>query len=216
MLPANASDYPEYRWWWNTWCPRHEELHNSAQLMERIRSFCRAHGGVFQEPVCTDPADPSMVRFFARSDHQAATCGGAATPVGVQLAEPKPGAQKSAAFIEVLHKGGWLSPQERRLAAEIQAGKDRAAGAAALAAERTEEERVVREMPLLQTRGTRICHQEGEWIWVAFVEDATDRKIQIRIADAQYARDPTSRIRPGGFTPGQIEWDFPDRWHVCE
>jgi hypothetical protein len=216
MLPASASDYPEYRWWWNTWCPRHEALNNGPELMERIRGFCHVHGGVFQEPVCTDPADPGSVLFFARLDKRDATCGGVATPVGVQLAEPKPGAQKSAAFIEVLHKGGWMSPAERRTAGETQAKKEVAANAAAIAAARAEEERAVRELPLLRTRGTRICHQQGEWIFVAFVEEATDRKIQIRIADARYARDTTSRIRPDGFTPGQIEWDFPDRWHVCE
>jgi hypothetical protein len=39
MMPANAMDFPEYRWWWSTWCPRHEELNNGPQLMERIRTF---------------------------------------------------------------------------------------------------------------------------------------------------------------------------------
>jgi hypothetical protein len=216
VLPASASDYPEYRLWWNTWCPRHEELHNGPQLMERIRGFCRVHGGVFREPFCADPGDPSSVLFFARFDSKAATCGGAATPVGVQLAEPKPGAEKGAAYIQILHNVGWLSPLERHAADEIQAKKEAAADAAASAAARADDERVVRELPLLKTRGTRICRQEGEWIFVAFVEDATDRKVQIRIADAQYARDPSSRIRPGGFTPGQIQWDFPERWRVCE
>ena len=184
--------------------------------MERIRAFCRAHGGAFREPACTDAADPGTVLFFARFDTKTATCGGAATPVGVQLAEPKPGAQKSAAFLGVLHNGGWQSPEERRVAADRDTKKEDAANAAAVAQAQAEQERVARELPLLKTRGTRICHQEGEWIFVAFVEEATDRKIQIRIADAQYARDPTSRIRPGGFVPGQIEWDFPQRWRICE
>jgi len=89
----------------------------------------------------------------------------------------------------------------------------------AIAAQReqaAEKERLTRELPLLRTRGTRVCQRQGGIIFVGFVEDTAETKLKINVQQAYYmdglgqqgARAPNYRA--------ETVWDPPERWRVCE
>ena len=74
-------------------------------------------------------------------------------------------------------------------------------------------ERRKQNLPLIRKIGTKICKTQNEFIYIGFVENITDDKIQIRVADAVLAINHS--VRPGGFSPSII-WDNPLNWDLCE
>lgn len=68
-------------------------------------------------------------------------------------------------------------------------------------------------LPLVRKLGTKICKQQGQFLYVGYVESFTDEKLQIRVADALIAAN--HNYRDSGFTPS-IVWDSPMNWDLCE
>ena len=191
-------------WAWQAWwCPRGAEVFNHTDVQRKAQEYCRRIGGrVDQEVACVDPADPMKVLFFVgmKSGSQ---CAGTPTAVAYVL-EPKPGQERSMEFRTVLEMFRYQPPPVReqdRLRAE-QAQRNQ---------EEAERARLEWQLPLLKTRGTRVCRTQDRMEYVGFVDDISEdgRKVRIEV------KGTTSGLRPGNWQPGPI-WDFPENWRVCE
>ena len=70
------------------------------------------------------------------------------------------------------------------------------------------------ELPQMRKRGARICVTEADKgvVYRGYVEDFTDEKLKIAVADAFLSLSPS--MRPGGFQPHTL-WDFPKNWRLC-
>jgi hypothetical protein len=63
---------------------------------------------------------------------------------------------------------------------------------------------------MLSSRGLRICQQGELGTYIGFVEDFTDSKVKIHVANYGGKSYTVS-----GFREGTI-WDYPKNWYVCE
>jgi len=73
------------------------------------------------------------------------------------------------------------------------------------------------EAPLIRQVGAKICqithYNSRRFMLIGFVEQVSESKIKIHIAQASLPKDPN--IRAGGFNPYDI-WDYPSNWRLCE
>jgi hypothetical protein len=74
-------------------------------------------------------------------------------------------------------------------------------------------ERRKQNLPLIRKVGTKVCRLQGQILYIGFVENVTDDKIQIRVADAVVEQNHNARL--GSFSPSII-WDNPLNWDICE
>jgi hypothetical protein len=70
------------------------------------------------------------------------------------------------------------------------------------------------ELPQMRKRGARVCLAEtgSRWVYRGFVEDFSDEKLKIAVAEAFMPGSPGTQ--PGGFRPNTL-WDYPIRWRLC-
>lgn len=61
--------------------------------------------------------------------------------------------------------------------------------------------------------GARICQVEGQLLYVGFVENFTDEKVQIRVDQARFNDNHNYVV--ADFKP-KIVWDSPLNWDLCE
>ncbi|HQS58826.1 MAG: hypothetical protein B7Y56_10410 [Gallionellales bacterium 35-53-114] len=73
-------------------------------------------------------------------------------------------------------------------------------------------ERRKQSLPLIRKVGAKVCKPLGEIIYIGFVENFTEDKIQIRLVDAVLAIN--YNVKLGSFTPNTI-WDNPLNWDIC-
>lgn len=205
-MTTPTQDLPEYRAWGDHWCPRHQEVHSTEDVARKVGEYCSRLGGTFQEPYCTQTAAPDRVLFFAKFQRGIDLCQAVAATVSVEVVEPKPGMVQSAGYLNRLRTYGYRTGGDLAQAA-ISAQQVAAA----------EKSRVARELPLLRTRGTRVCQKQNGVIFLGFVEDSSEAKIKISVQEAYYSPGPGKELgmRNPNYRAETI-WDQPDRWYVCE
>ena len=79
-----------------------------------------------------------------------------------------------------------------------------------------EQYRMSREMPLLTTRGTRVCHDQGSFTYVGFVDDANAGKIEVRVIGYGYPADMRSGDSRMVAQRQDPMWYWPSGWYVCQ
>ena len=74
--------------------------------------------------------------------------------------------------------------------------------------------RLETELPQMRKRGARVCLVESGdmFVYRGYVEDFTDEKLKIAVAEAFLPNSPGTR--PTGFQPNTL-WDYPVRWRMC-
>jgi len=201
-----TQDAPDYRAWGDHWCPRHVEVHSTDDVVRKVGEYCARLGGSFHEPYCTRSTDPENVLFLAKFQRGIDRCQGVAATVAVQIIEPKPGMTRSAGYIDRLRTYGHRTGSD--LARQVLAAQE---------AQAAEQARVARELPLMRTRGTRVCQKQGGVIFLGYVEDNSTTKIKVSVQEAYYAtgRDKELGTRNPNYRAETV-WDPPDRWYVCE
>lgn len=197
--PTEQKETPTLRAWRGWWCPRIPGVRNADDVRREIAGYCANRGGVMDQDVaCASKKNPGAVLFFAAITH---TPHCTDTPTAeAYVVEPKPGYESSPDYISTLATFGYKPYLLRRM--EAQADQMREAERMA---------RVKREMPLLKTRGTRVCHEEGSFTYVGFVDDVSADGSKIRIE----VKGLTTALRPSSWQPGPT-WDRPENWYVCE
>lgn len=204
-IPSPVEELPDYRIWGDFWCPRHLQVHSTDDVIRQVAVYCESKNGIYREPLCHATRDPDEILFYAAFRRNIDRCQNVAATVDVRIVEPRPGKEESTAYVQRLHQLGFRS--EAEVAAERVKSQER---------RRMERERIAEELPLLRTKGTKVCSERDGWLYAGYVEDSTDRKIKISVAD-QYIVNPDGRpgVRNPQYRPESI-WDFPQRWFVCE
>jgi len=108
--------------------------------------------------------------FFASFRRGIDLCQGVAATVAVQVVEPRPGAERSSGYLDKLRTFGFRTETDRAVAEELQRQQVR-----------RDQERVMLEMPLLRTRGTRVCKRAEGILFAGFVEESSGSKIRINV-----------------------------------
>jgi len=209
QITTPTTEQADYRAWGDHWCPRHVEVHSTNDAVRKVAEFCGMAGGWFQEPYCRSSTGPERILFYAQFQRGVDYCQGAAATVAVQIVEPKPGMSASAGYLAKLHELGYRSRDEAKLAQTVQRRTQEEAQA-------KEQERLAQELPLLRTRGTRVCNRQNGTLFVGYVEDISGPKIQVGIHEAYVNAGSSGRgIRNPSYKPENV-WDFPEHWYVCE
>ena len=200
---ANREDTQDYRSWSDWWCPRFVRGTNPPPppLQSLTKSYCEAHGGVYDRNVaCITRTEPITVLFYM-SVFKGTGCEGSAITARSLVIEPKPGKEHSAGYLLALRRVGYIP-------SDILAAQE--ARSAAL-----EADRLRREMPLLTKRGTRVCQKRsylgGYLTFYGFVEDVLPDQSKIKVS----VNGTVGTLQPGGWQPEMI-WEAPSKWTVCE
>jgi hypothetical protein len=177
-------------------------VHSISGVQSEIGLYCQRKGGAYQNGFCREANEPDLVLFYAMVSRRG-DCQNVAFPVGVQIIEPKGTNLQSPGYLSALRQVGYVTQKE---VLEAAVERERMADEKA----QREKARLAREMPMLTSRGTKICHIQNSWTYVGYVEDAANQKIKIHISAMQAL---------GGGPPishEELIWDFPSNWHVCE
>ena len=196
LNPVDRKEMPDFKVWKGWWCPRLPDVRNDDDVRRLVGDYCQTRGGVIDQDVACVARDDHMKVLFFAAIRPGTNCSGTPT-ARAWVIDPKPGREKSSAYVAALQTFGYrptpVVVAEMNQAAEL------------------ERVRIEREMPLLTTRGTRICQKDGGLTFVGFVDDVSTDGKKIRIE----VKGTTSGITRGGWQPGAT-WDQPSNWYVCE
>jgi hypothetical protein len=164
---------------------------------------CARLDGVFLNRFCASRQDPDTVLFMVAVEHKYSPNWLNSVYHEVTLVEPStqpPGAD----FQRLARAAGFVTRTE-------QAARTRAAEAGAAERAATERARLAVDWPRMQVRGQMVCRDENGVRYVGYVEDFTDERMKVSVAQAQIGRTGYS---PGGFRPNVI-WTRPEGWFPC-
>lgn len=188
---------------------------SSVQALSRAREnfaeLCRLKGARFDGQFCVRPQAMDEVLFSAQ--FEARGTGGCYRLHTSEAVSPG-----SSDYTNFLVSRGYETSEVRankRAAAEVAASQARAAAQTALQAREAQElARLETELPQMRKRGARVCLVEPgkAFVYRGYVEDFSDEKLKIAVADAFMPNAPG--MRPGDFRPNTL-WDYPARWRIC-
>lgn len=169
-----------------------------------FKQACAHLDGVFESPFCVSRQDPDAVLFMATIQFRYHPNWLNSTSLEVTFVEPpqQPGGPE---FQRLAQAAGFVpkSTQITRARAAEAAAADRAAA---------ERARLAVDWPRMQVRGQMVCSDERGVRYIGYVEDFTDERMKVSVAQAQIGRTGYS---PGGFRPNVI-WTRPEGWFPCE
>ena len=203
--PKDAGTYLQGEQWW---CQPKGMADPWGATRESFKAHCAQRQGVYDNGFCSKSADHDQVLFVARVIRRTDAC----AQVAVLTIEPK-GSLDDPAYRARLLELGFVPTA--KLEAQLQESKRKAAiaGEAMRAEGDAQERRYYAELPAMRRIGAKVCRTEQANTFVGFVENVTDDKLQIRVAQAYVTRTPS--VRYGDFRP-QIIWDYPERWRLCD
>ena len=202
-----------------SWCENPAIKRNLLQeATAEVQALCERRGGKQQGRFCKDANDPDVVLFSASVVRRQEA--GACDRIQGAVIEPV-GARNHPGYVAALRRVGYVTLSEARVLEDAertrqlgrqltrqleQSRLDQLAAA--------ERERHLAELPAMRKKGTTICRIEAQSgnTFKGYVEDSTDEKLQIRVAEA--FRTGVPNFKPGGFEP-RVIWDFPSRWRLC-
>jgi hypothetical protein len=188
---------------------------SNLRALDNIRTefakLCEVKGARYDGQFCVQPQGTDQVLFSARVERNGSGCYRLNVSEAVVVGSPE--------YLEFLvGQAGYETAETRsgKLAAQ-QAAQAEARAKAQIERQaklKLEMARLERELPQMRKRGARVCIAEpvNSVVYLGYVEDFTDEKLKITVAEAFLS---TSRsVRPTGFQP-HVMWDEPVRWRLC-
>lgn len=193
-----------------SWCENPAIKRNLLQeATAEVQSLCERRGGRQDGRFCKRADDPDEVIFSAsvvrRSD------GGGCERIQAAVIEPA-GARNHPGYVAALRRVGYITLSEAKVLEDAQRARQLARTRTAEQLAAAERDRHLAELPVMRKRGSTICRNDSGNTYRGYVEDFTDEKIKISVAEA--FRTGVPNFNPGGFQPSVI-WDFPSRWRLC-
>lgn len=176
---------------------------------ENFAELCKAKGAKFDGQFCSHYADKDEVLFSAQIEPRGSNCFRIHASEAVTVGSPE--------CLKFLVSLGYETADLRAVNGIIKETAAAEARQRALAEQQARQAqelaRLERELPQLRKRGARVCLVDnGPYVYRGYVEDFTDEKLKIAVADAFMPNAP--HIKPGGFQPNTL-WDYPIRWRIC-
>lgn len=182
-----------------------------ANIRQKFAVLCGRKGAEFDGQFCTRTDGADKVLFSARLEYRSAGCHMLHVSEAVTVGSPD--------YLKFLvTEAGYET-------AQVRAGKlaERQAAAADVRAKAQAEQQAIQaremarlelELPQLRKRGARVCQMASSnlFMYRGYVEDFTDEKLKIAVAEAFVPNAPG--MRPTGFQPHTL-WDPPIRWRLC-
>jgi hypothetical protein len=194
----------QYRLVSRWWCEPNAKASSVEAAKVEYSALCGRLGGSIQGDFCVKSGNADDVLFMAQIIRAPRPC---ANGTSVRVAEPTVD-HGAPAYVSALRSSGFKTSEDRA------ADQAKAAQLARQLEKQiaVEVDRRAAMLPRMRQRGTRVCRVEGMNTFVGFVEDSTETKLQIRVANAYPTRVPGLQL--GGFQP-HITWDVPARWELC-
>jgi hypothetical protein len=177
---------------------------NAVQLnqwTEAFRRACARNGGnLVGGAFCAATGDPDRVLFMVNIRP-----GWGSSSVWFDITLVEPTAQPpSAAYRQQLYAAGFQDQAMQRASSQ-------AATAAAAAKADAERARLAIDLPRMRVKGQMVCKTEDQLRFVGYVEDFTEDRLKISVAQATVGATGWS---PTAFKPGVI-WTSPEGWAPC-
>ena len=189
------------------WCQARDGYDSWGSASRAFAEVCRRRGGTYDAGFCSARDDRDKVLFMAKVTRKNDAC----SQVHVQTLEPtgpNPDPSFSAKMVAFGFKtSAMVATENAARQRAVDAANERKAKALA-----QELDRVDREWPQMQRRGTTVCRKHEGVTYVAFVEDSTEDKLKLLISRAYITLSPGSA--PGGFRQ-EIIWASPIDWYLC-
>ena len=193
-----------------SWCENPAIKRNLLQeATAEVQALCERRGGKQQGRFCKDANDQDVVLFSA-SVVRRQEAGGCDRIQGAVI-EPA-GVRNHPGYVAALRRVGYMTLSEAKVLEHAERARQLAQSRKLDQLAAAERDRHLAELPMMRKRGTTVCRAESGNTLKGYVEDSTDEKLQIRIAEAFRTGVPNFKL--GGFQP-RVIWDFPAGWRLC-
>jgi hypothetical protein len=196
--------YRELNQWFSADTPTRQRVLGVEDWVTGFKEACTHLGGVFGSRLCVSRQDPDTVLFIVTIQQRYSPNWLDSTSHEVTLVEPTQ-QPTSPEFRRLAQAAGFVTQA-------AQAARTRAAETAAADRAAAERARLAADWPRMQVRGQMVCREENGVRYIGYVEDFTDERMKVSVAQAQIGRTGYS---PGGFRPNVI-WTRPEGWSPCE
>lgn len=240
-LPSPAHEQPDYMLWGSWWCPRHRQVNSPQTVQQQMTRYCQGIGGTAVRNACINGTDENDVKFYAVASTYG-DCQNVASPVGLQIYEPKPGQSKSPTYLAAIHEAGFQTSTE--IAFE-QSQRKWDAEKARMDKQAEEVLQMPSGVPAKASIGAKLCKvlpdseekhtvgyyngvnpitksTPGKAYFTGFLEGRNGARIQIRISGISFdagdhALQALSSYEYAGshVTPNSIIWENARDWGVC-
>lgn len=193
-----------------SWCENPAIKRNLLQeVTAEVQALCERRGGKQQGRFCKDANDQDVVLFSA-SVVRRQEAGGCDRIQGAVI-EPA-GVRNHPGYVAALRRVGYMTLSEAKVLEDAESARQLAQSRKLDQLAAADRDRHLAELPMMRKRGTTVCRAESGNTLKGYVEDSTDEKLQIRIAEAFRTGVPNFKL--GGFQP-RVIWDFPAGWRLC-
>ena len=176
-----------------------------GQWIEALRYACDRQGGRFDGKFCAANGDPDRVLFMVTVERGVNRMLNDAVSYHLTLVEPTV-QPTSAQYRSMLLAAGFTTQATRD--ARTRAAQDAAAQTAA-----AERARLAVDWPRMRVKGQMVCRKEESIQYVGYVEDFTDERMKVSVAQAKFGSSGNWSL--GGFQPHTV-WTTPEGWAPCE
>jgi len=193
-----------------SWCENPAIKRNLLQeATAEVQALCERRGGKQAGRFCKDANDPDVVLFSASVVRRQEA--GACDRIQGAVIEPA-GVRNHPGYVAALRRVGYMTLSEAKVLEHAERARQLAQSRKLDQLAAAERDRHLAELPMMRKRGTTVCRAESGNTLKGYVEDSTDEKLQIRVAEA--FRTGVPNFKPGGFQP-QVIWESPAKWRLC-
>jgi len=195
-----------------SWCENPAIKRNLLQeATAEVQALCERRGGKQQGRFCKDANDQDVVLFSA-SVVRRQEAGGCDRIQGAVI-EPA-GVRNHPGYVAALRRVGYMTLSEAKVLEDAERARQLAQSRKLEQLAAAERDRHLAELPMMRKKGTTVCRADAQSgnTFKGYVEDSTDEKLQIRVAEA--FRTGVPNFKPGGFQP-QVIWESPAKWRLC-
>jgi hypothetical protein len=207
---GDGDDFGSYKYKTQLFCQtNHQAL---ANIRQKFGVLCERKGAQFDGQFCAQGVGSDRVLFSAQLEsHGSGGCYRLNVSEAVTVGSPD--------YLQFLvSKAGYETAEVKAQKLAVKQAEAAEARARARAEQQVREARdmarLQEELPLMRKRGARVCMAQSgsSVVYRGYVEDFSDEKLKIAVAEAFLANSPATR--PTGFQPNTL-WDYPVRWRLC-
>lgn len=205
---GGRDDGDNYRKYRKSWCAVHDS--GPRNLKAKLNKMCEEKGGELRDRWCVE-SNTDTPLFKMTISASTLHCSSGISTFAEVIAPLSEASTADRTWYKFARSNGFKTIVEHKLAEQKhQADLEAKKMARKKKIIRDQNRKVVERKQMLSTRGLRICQKGDLGTYVGFVEDFTNYKVKIHVANYGSGSSTVS-----GFRETTI-WDYPKNWYVCD
>lgn len=205
---GGRDDGDNYRKYKKSWCAVHDSGPNN--LKAELNKICEVKGGELRDAWCVESSTDTPL-FKMNIANSTLSCSSGISTFAEVISPLSEVSTTDSKWRALAKNNGFKTAVELELAEQkFQADLEVKKMALKQKIIRDQQHQEAERKQMISTRGLRICQKGELGTYIGFVEDFTDSKVKIHVANYGGKSYTVS-----GFRESTI-WDYPKNWYICE